>query len=100
MNVEISSISESHPDGRTEIGAFSPAGLLVGEGVVGTGGRCGLAIWGDDPTTDKVDGLREGEELVGAERGGGAVGGDEVVEAAAVFVPELGVKGGVDIGRQ
>ena len=61
MSVLISSISGIQPGGHTEVGAFSPEGLLVGEGVVGTDGRCGLVIWGDDPTTDKVDGLRDGE---------------------------------------
>ncbi len=51
-----------------EIGAFSSDGLLVGSGVAGgdacpTGDktRCGIAVWGDDPTTGEKDGLKDGE---------------------------------------
>jgi hypothetical protein len=39
---------------QTEIGVYS-GGVLVGSGVV-ENGNCGLAIWGDDLTTNDVDG--------------------------------------------
>ncbi len=58
----------SLPAKHFEIGAFSSDGLLVGSGVAGvpacpTGDktRCGIAVWGDDPTTDEKDGLKDGE---------------------------------------
>ncbi|MBM3326135.1 MAG: T9SS type A sorting domain-containing protein, partial [Calditrichaeota bacterium] len=41
--------------------------VYAGERLVGSGrmegGVCGIAVWGDDPTTADVDGAREGEEL-------------------------------------
>jgi len=41
--------------------------VLASGRIVGTGrfenGRCGIAIWGDDPTTDTIDGARDGEYL-------------------------------------
>ena len=44
-----------------QIGAFNTNGKLVGIGTVESDGRCGLAVWGDDPATDEVDGLLDGE---------------------------------------
>ena len=44
-----------------EIGIFNKSGLLVGSGVVDSHNRCGIAVWGDDPTTECVDGLQENE---------------------------------------
>lgn len=44
-----------------EIAVFSSDGLLVGSGLVNQEFRCGLAVWGDDPTTEPVDGMKEGE---------------------------------------
>ena len=42
-------------------------GVYAGDQLVGSGvlqdGVCGLAIWGDDPTTAVIDGAREGETL-------------------------------------
>ena len=46
-----------------KIGCFSNAGLLVGSGQFDGDGNCGLAIWGDDPITEIVDGLIEGESF-------------------------------------
>lgn len=46
-----------------ELGVFSSNDLLVGSGVFGVDGRCGVAVWGDDPTTDEIDGALEGERL-------------------------------------
>jgi len=35
--------------------------ITVGQGFINLDGKCGLAIWGDDPTTLEKDGLLEGE---------------------------------------
>ncbi|MBT7790302.1 MAG: T9SS type A sorting domain-containing protein, partial [Calditrichaeota bacterium] len=40
--------------------AYNTSGSIVGDGDV-LNGQCGLAVWGDDPTTDVVDGLTLGE---------------------------------------
>ncbi len=42
-----------------EIGVFS-GDLIVGAGVI-QDGRCGVAVWGDDPTTTTIDGLTANE---------------------------------------
>ena len=49
------------PVGETEIGVYA-SGELVGSGIL-QGGRCGIAIWGDDPSTPVVDGAVAGEAL-------------------------------------
>ena len=40
--------------------AMNAGGIVVGSGEV-QGGRCGIAVWGDDSYTEKVDGLHVGE---------------------------------------
>ncbi len=62
MSLLINEISgaESVESGR--IRAYGPSGLAVGSGVI-SNGRCGLAVWGDDPATAAVDGLTEGESF-------------------------------------
>ncbi len=40
-----------------EVGVYSN-GNLVGSGVI-QNGRCGIAVWGDDPTTENIDGARK-----------------------------------------
>ncbi len=44
-----------------EIGVYS-GDLLVGSGVL-EDGRSGVAVWGDDPTTDAIDGAVDGASL-------------------------------------
>ncbi len=44
-----------------EIGVYTN-GNLVGSGVI-QNGKCGIAVWGDDPTTSQVDGAQNGESL-------------------------------------
>ncbi len=51
---------DSHPG---EMAAFSSDGTIVGASVIQADGRCGLAVWGDDPTTVVVDGLRDHEKF-------------------------------------
>jgi hypothetical protein len=45
------------------ITAYSTDDLVVGYGEVDTDGRCGLALWGDDPTSETVDGLITSESF-------------------------------------
>ena len=47
-----------------EIGVFERSELLVGAGRFDSQGRCGIAVWGDDPYTKPVDGMLEGDKLV------------------------------------
>ena len=44
-----------------EIGVYA-SDKLVGSGVI-RDGVCGIAVWGDDPTTEEIDGALEGEAL-------------------------------------
>jgi len=44
-----------------QIAAYITDGRLVGAGNVEPDGRCGLAVWRDDESTDEVDGMRTGE---------------------------------------
>jgi len=44
-----------------EIAAYTSGSRLVGSGRINSDGRCGLAIWGDDPTTEAIDGAIHGE---------------------------------------
>ncbi len=46
---------------NAEIGIYA-GGLLVGSGKFDDG-MCGAAIWGDDPTTETIDGALENQEL-------------------------------------
>lgn len=43
-----------------EVAVLSESGLLVGRGVVDSDHRCGIAVWGDDISTDAVDGMING----------------------------------------
>jgi len=43
-----------------KICALTSDGLRVGASVI-NGSNVGIALWGDDPSTDKIDGLRDGE---------------------------------------
>jgi hypothetical protein len=45
----------------TEVGVYA-SGRLVGSGVL-SDGVCGVAVWGDDPTTAGVEGAVEGQAL-------------------------------------
>ena len=60
MSLLITSIN-GLPEGENFIAAFNPSGIPVGQGEVNDEGACGLAVWGDDPTTEATDGLISGE---------------------------------------
>ena len=46
---------------QAEVAVYA-SGELVGSGVIADG-ACGIAIWGDDPTTENLDGATTGDEL-------------------------------------
>ncbi len=48
----------------SEIGVFNSEGLLIGAGSFDAYGRCGLAAWGDDPTTEVIEGAVKGEPIL------------------------------------
>ena len=50
------------PEDGDEIAAYTESGKLVGS-VTYTGSATALTVWGDDATTDEVEGLTEGEKI-------------------------------------
>ena len=63
MSVLVTSLTGYNVTTGDQVGAFSTDGQLVGVGNINTEGMCGLAVWGDDESTDKKDGLLEGESF-------------------------------------
>ena len=53
---------ENMPHEGDEIAAYSENGMLVGS-VTYTGAATALTVWGDDATTEEVEGLLDGEEV-------------------------------------
>ncbi len=45
-----------------EIAAFNPSGTIIGLGKPNNEGLCGIALWGDDTSTQDYEGLRSGEK--------------------------------------
>ena len=62
MSLLVKLISAYTPSTRDQIAAFNSDGIIVGVGQF-TDEACGLALWGDDPTTAEVDGLVKGESV-------------------------------------
>jgi hypothetical protein len=57
-------IQGSLSDDGCELGVFTGEGLCVGAARLNSSSpQTGLAIWGDDPTTDAIDGAVEGAQL-------------------------------------
>lgn len=46
-----------------EIAALNSDGAIVGSGVIDEQGRCGMAVWGDNPSTSELEGLRASENF-------------------------------------
>lgn len=63
MSVLINSIGNIDLDKLDQIAAFSAANIIVGLGQINGRGQCGLAIWSDDKSTKKVEGLRDDESF-------------------------------------
>jgi len=57
----INEITDGEPLDGDMMAAFSANGLMVGCGTV-QDGKCGIALWGDNPNTQQVDGLRANED--------------------------------------
>ncbi|MBT3231439.1 MAG: T9SS type A sorting domain-containing protein [Calditrichaeota bacterium] len=60
-NMSLLVISENPSDDDLEVGVFASRNM-VGSGRI-TNGYCGVAIWGDDTTTETCDGALMGESL-------------------------------------
>ena len=63
MSVLVTSVSGYNAETGDQVAAFSSDGQLVGVGNFNTDGMCGIAVWGDDESTDEKDGLLEGESF-------------------------------------
>ncbi len=61
MSVIVTSITGIETHETDQIAAFSVNGQLIGSGFVNARGQCGIAVWGDDPTTNTIDGALTGE---------------------------------------
>ena len=60
MSVLINAISGVNPASGDQIIAYG-SGEVVGTGLIQDDNRCGIAVWGDDPSTPEIDGLQSGE---------------------------------------
>ena len=60
MSLLVNFNSDYYPDPADQVAAFNQEGQLIGMGAA-IGNRFGIAVWGDDPTTENMDGIREGE---------------------------------------
>lgn len=63
MSVLVTTITGVESDVGDQAAAFTDDGRIVGVGSVDNEARCGLAVWGDDPTTENRDGMVEGESF-------------------------------------
>lgn len=61
MNLLVENVNGVALANGDEIAAFDSRGNIVGSAVVSANGAIGLAIWGDDPSTNEVEGLANGE---------------------------------------
>jgi len=57
MSVLVTSVKGVRVTESDQIAAFSLDGSMIAAGMIDTHGRCGLAVWGDDPSTEVVNGL-------------------------------------------
>jgi hypothetical protein len=63
MSVLVTIISGIYPTFGSQIAGFNSDGQVVGTGTITDEGMCGLAVWGDDESTDQIDGLQSGESF-------------------------------------
>jgi hypothetical protein len=61
MSVLVTTINGINPSIGSQIAGFNSDGQVIGTGTLTDEGMCGLAIWGDDESTGKIDGLQPGE---------------------------------------
>ena len=62
MSVLVENLPMTDTSSDFVILAYSEQGVIVGTGYV-SDGRSGLAVWGDDPTTEEIDGLEDDESF-------------------------------------
>ncbi len=60
-NMSVLVVLDGRADSGDELIAVDNHGNVVGRGAIMQDGRCGLAVWGDDPITEAVEGLQTGE---------------------------------------
>jgi len=50
----------------TRLAAYTPLGVVAGRGVVGSDGKCGMALWGDESPSPKCNSgfFSEGDDFV------------------------------------
>ncbi len=58
MSILVENIPDHLNSSDVSVIAYNHQGIIVGSGAI-SAGRSGLAVWGDDPTTEVVDGLQE-----------------------------------------
>ncbi|NQU06041.1 MAG: T9SS type A sorting domain-containing protein [Calditrichaeota bacterium] len=63
MNILVTAVSGYDCQIGDQIAVFSSTDYLIGTGIIDRDGLCGLAVWGDDPTTDVIDGAVNVEQL-------------------------------------
>ena len=63
MSLLVNGITDYQFSPNDQIAAFNPSGKLVGLGNINNGQSCGLAVWGDDISTDAIDGLVKGDKF-------------------------------------
>jgi len=61
MSVLVTGVTGFKINTGDQVAAFNSDGNIVGVGMFDTESRCGLAIWGDDPVTGEIEGLRNDE---------------------------------------
>jgi hypothetical protein len=61
MSVLVTTIDEINHLIGSQIAGFNSDGQVIGTGTISSDGMCGLAVWGDDESTDQIDGLQSGE---------------------------------------
>jgi len=61
MSVLVTGFEGFSVDVGDQVAAFSTEDVLVGVGMVDADNRCGLVVFGDDLSTEEIDGLREDE---------------------------------------
>jgi len=62
MSILITDAPDIYPG--SEIGVITPSGQCAGSIVLEGNGPWGLALWGDDPSTENIDGFNNGDTLL------------------------------------
>ena len=63
MSILVNSTLGNEVSEGKHIAAFSSKDKIVGKGSINSDGQCGLVVWGDDSSTEPVEGLMENESF-------------------------------------